>query len=82
MTTECSADLFGFTRVEGHEVVASFDGGAITSDAGALLLGAVPACSRTTDRLPSQPTRKSTSMSWASRADRVLPATGPVSDRQ
>ena len=40
MTTECSADLFGFAPVEGHEVVASFDGGAITSDAGALLLGA------------------------------------------
>jgi hypothetical protein len=40
MPTECSADLFGFTSVEGREVVASFDGGAITSDAGALLLGA------------------------------------------
>jgi hypothetical protein len=32
--------LFGFTPVEGREVVAAFDGGAITSDAGALLLGA------------------------------------------
>jgi hypothetical protein len=32
--------LFGFAPVEGREVVASFDGGAITSDAGALLLGA------------------------------------------
>jgi hypothetical protein len=32
--------LFGFARVEGREVVASFDGGAITSDAGGLLLGA------------------------------------------
>ena len=40
MPTECSADLFGFTSVEGREVVAAFDGGAITSDAGALLLGA------------------------------------------
>jgi len=40
MPTECSADLFGFTPVEGREVVAAFDGGAITSDAGALLLGA------------------------------------------
>jgi hypothetical protein len=28
------------TRAEGRAVVASFDGGAITSDAGALLLGA------------------------------------------
>jgi hypothetical protein len=40
MPTECSADLFGFTSIEGREVVAAFDGGAITSDAGALLLGA------------------------------------------
>ena len=39
MTTECSADLFEFAAVERHEVVASFDGGTITSDAGALLLG-------------------------------------------
>src|SRR6201981_2944228 len=40
MPTECSGDLFGFTAGEGREVVAAFDGGAITSDAGALLLGA------------------------------------------
>jgi Transposase DDE domain group 1 len=40
MPTECSADLFGFARVEGHAVVAAFDGGWMTSDAGALLLGA------------------------------------------
>src|SRR5262249_57510917 len=40
MTTDCSTDLFGFTDVEGREVGAAFDGGAITSDAGALLLGA------------------------------------------
>jgi Transposase DDE domain group 1 len=40
MPTECSADLFGFAPVEGREVVAGFDGGAITSDAGGLLLGA------------------------------------------
>jgi hypothetical protein len=32
--------LFGFAPVEGREVVAAFDGGVITSDAGALLLGA------------------------------------------
>ena len=37
MLTECTADLFGFARVDGRDVVASFDGGAITSDAGALL---------------------------------------------
>jgi hypothetical protein len=40
MQTECNADLFGFARVEGRDVVAAFDGGRITSDAGGLLLGA------------------------------------------
>jgi hypothetical protein len=40
MPTECSPDRFNFAPVEGRVVVASFDGGAITSDAGALLLGA------------------------------------------
>ena len=40
MRTECSADLFGFARVEGRAVVAAFDGGRMTSDAGAMLLGA------------------------------------------
>lgn len=40
MPTECSADLFGFARVDGRSVVAGFDGGKITSDAGGLLLGA------------------------------------------
>jgi Transposase DDE domain group 1 len=40
MPTECSADLLGFARVEGRLVVAAFDGGKITSDAGGLLLGA------------------------------------------
>src|ERR1700731_448186 len=40
MLTECNRDLFGFAPVEGREVVAAFAGGAITSDAGALLLGA------------------------------------------
>ncbi len=40
MPTQCSADLFAFAPVEGRKVEAAFDGGAITSDAGALLLGA------------------------------------------
>jgi hypothetical protein len=39
MPTECNPDLFGFAAVEGRSVVAAFDGGAITSDAGGLLLG-------------------------------------------
>ena len=40
MPTEWTSDMFGFSRVEGRSVVAAFDGGAVTSDAGALLLGA------------------------------------------
>jgi Transposase DDE domain group 1 len=40
MQTECSAERFDFGTVGRREVVGSFDGGAITSDAGALLLGA------------------------------------------
>lgn len=40
MPTDCSPMLFDFAPVEGRKIVASFDGGAITSDAGGLLLGA------------------------------------------
>src|SRR6476646_3960525 len=45
MPTECisepgDSELFEFASVEGRRVVGGFDGGAITSDAGALLLGA------------------------------------------
>jgi len=40
MPTECSPDLFDFASVESRAVVAAFDGGAVTSDAGGLLLGA------------------------------------------
>ncbi len=40
MHTECSAEPSVFGRVEGRPVVAEFDGGALTSDAGGLLLGA------------------------------------------
>jgi Transposase DDE domain group 1 len=40
MPTECSRDLFGYEVVEGRQVIAAFDGGEVTSDAGALLLGA------------------------------------------
>lgn len=40
MQTECSAKPSEFTAVEGRAVVAEFDGGAVTSDAGGLLLGA------------------------------------------
>jgi hypothetical protein len=40
MPTECSPALFEFAPVAGRAVVAAFDGGQITSDAGSLLLGA------------------------------------------
>lgn len=40
MPTQCSAEQFEFAPVEGRRTVAAFDGGAMTSDAGALLLGA------------------------------------------
>jgi hypothetical protein len=40
MPTQCSRDLFGYEVVEGRQVVAAFDGGELTSDAGGLLLGA------------------------------------------
>ncbi len=50
MPTECSAELFEFAPVKGRRVVASFDGGAITSDAGALLLGQTDRAIRLTER--------------------------------
>ena len=40
MPTECSAECFDFGIVEGRPVEAGFDGGLVTSDAGALLLAA------------------------------------------
>jgi hypothetical protein len=40
MPTQCSRDLFGYEVVDGREVVAAFDGGDHTTDAGGLLLGA------------------------------------------
>src|SRR6187549_2404282 len=40
MPTECSAKSMGFAPVDGRAVVADFDGGEGTSDAGGLLLGA------------------------------------------
>ena len=39
MPTECIQDSFDCGSIEGRAVVGAFDGGRITSDAGALLLG-------------------------------------------
>ena len=50
MPTECNPALFEFAPVEGRQVVAAFDGGAITSDAGALLLGKTDRAIRLTER--------------------------------
>src|SRR5215475_5529659 len=41
MPTECTPKLFGFEAVGRRSIVAGFDGGNITSNAGALLLGQV-----------------------------------------
>jgi hypothetical protein len=46
-------DLFGLHASKGRAVVASFDGGAITSDADALLLSAADRAIRLVDRDPS-----------------------------
>jgi hypothetical protein len=50
MPTECSSAQFEFAPVEGRQVVAAFDGGTITSDAGALLLGQTDQAIRLTER--------------------------------
>jgi Transposase DDE domain group 1 len=47
MPTEC----IGFPPVEGRKVVAAFDAGAITSDAGGLLLSATDRAIRMMDRV-------------------------------
>ena len=43
MPTECRLKRFAFEAVSRRAVVASFDGGNITSNAGALLLGSITA---------------------------------------
>jgi hypothetical protein len=50
MPTECSAERFDFGVVEGRAVEAAFDGGLVTSDAGALLLGATDRAINLVDR--------------------------------
>lgn len=53
MPTECNATLFEFVPVEGRHAAAAFDGGTITSDAGALLLGETDRAIQLTDRFAS-----------------------------
>ena len=51
MPTECSAERFDFGVVEGRAVEAAFDGGMVTSDAGALLLKATDEAIKELDSL-------------------------------
>jgi hypothetical protein len=53
MPTECSAEVFDFGSVEGRSVEAAFDAGLVTSDAGALLLGATDRAIDLMDRFAS-----------------------------
>src|SRR5437868_3709637 len=53
MPTECSAEHFDFGTVEGRAVEAAFDGGLVSSDAGALLLGATDRAIGLIDRFAS-----------------------------
>jgi hypothetical protein len=50
MATECRQDSFDFGTVEVRRVVGAFDGGVISSDGGALLLGATDAAIGLVDR--------------------------------
>src|SRR6185312_5261630 len=50
MPTHCSATGMAFGRAGGRELVAAFDGGRVTSDAGALLLGGTDRAIRLLDR--------------------------------
>lgn len=51
MQTQCSAEQLEFSCVEGRRVVAAFDGGRVSSDAGALLLGRTDEAIGLIDRL-------------------------------
>jgi hypothetical protein len=51
MQTECSAKEIDFGRADGRRVVADFEGGMVSSDAGALLLGETDKGIRLVERL-------------------------------
>ena len=65
MLTECNPASMRFARLKGRDVVADFGGGKMTSDAGALLLGA-------TDRATGLVERFSACFSDGRAADRVV----------
>jgi hypothetical protein len=51
MHTPCNAEQLEFAGVERRRVVAAFDGGAVSSDAGAMLLGPADRAIDLIDRL-------------------------------
>ena len=51
MPTQCSQEELDFGSSGGRKLVGAFDGGAITSNGGALLLGAADRSIQLTDRL-------------------------------
>lgn len=51
MRTECNAEQLEFSCVGRRRVVAGFDGGTVSSDGGALLLGRADEAIRLIDRL-------------------------------
>jgi len=51
MPTQCSPEQLEFAGVERRRVVAAFDGGTVSSDAGAVLLGHTDAAIGLIDRL-------------------------------
>jgi hypothetical protein len=53
MQTECSTTRPEFGTIDGRRIEASFDGGTITSNGGALVLGKVDKALRLTERLSS-----------------------------
>jgi hypothetical protein len=57
MATECRQDSLDFGTVESRSFVGAFDGGVISSDAGALLLGAVDMASGETRSTSEQQSR-------------------------
>ena len=53
MPTRCSATGMAFGRAGGRDLVAAFDGGLVTSESGALLLGATDQAIRLIERFAS-----------------------------
>lgn len=51
MQTDCNRGKFDFGEAEGRRIEARFDGGTLTSNAGALLLGKADRALRLTQRL-------------------------------